>query len=325
MALLGRETELLRELRAFTAERPAETDWDLREALRPNGPRRPWRRKTAPRCAVSAGEGGVFAAQYYDPHEQGARRKQGRQLALSSSFSGIIRNSKSKNKSKKNGNGDDDSQLQLQLEGSTILGSAAAGGSVKSSEGAGQGGEPRGGGEGEDGEDGEEQEEEEEEEVPSGGGGQPVRIEHALLETKFPRRREAAAPTTRWASSRWIKQDVYAQREQGSQRPQWKQTRLEEAGEAAAKAQQRDLGVAGLALGPTKPLSRAAHLEAAFDTIDTRASDGRLGVAGLQQLMASAGLPISNEAAEGMLEEAQVSAGGRGLTLGEFVRMLKVA
>ena len=75
----------------------------------------------------------------------------------------------------------------------------------------------------------------------------------------------------------------------------------------------------------TKPLSRELQLEAAFETIDTRATGGRMDAAGLQKLMAEAGLPIGEAAAKMMIEEANVGQDARGLTIDEFVRQLKLA
>ena len=74
----------------------------------------------------------------------------------------------------------------------------------------------------------------------------------------------------------------------------------------------------------TKPLSRELQLEAAFQTVDTRATSGRMDAAGLQKLMAEAGLPVSEKAARMMIDEANVDGDRRGLTIDEFVRQLKV-
>ena len=310
LALLAREAELRRELRALTATRQPEVDWDLREALRPSGAQQPWRTETAPRCAVQGGTG-VWAAQCYDPHEHGARHH-ARVLPASSSFSAVVRNtgngeSSSRRRSVSSSSSSfpslDSKGTRLEIGGTSAL--SAAGSAPDSPHGAEDRGGEGGGAEkncddeGDGGEAGA---------GAAARGDQPVRVEDARLETKFPLRSEAIRRGQQCSDSGlgWDREQQAEGRAQG--------------------VLQLELGVAGLMIGPTRPLSRVRHLEAAFDTIDTRAHGGRLGVAGLQQLMANAGLNISSEAAQLMLEEAQAVGGGsQGLSLEEFVRMLKVA
>jgi hypothetical protein len=85
LALVAREPALRSELQTLTAPRPATKDWDLREAVRPHGRGRPWRAETQPRCTG----GSVWAAQYYEPHEQGARVAR---PLHGPGFSGVLRN-----------------------------------------------------------------------------------------------------------------------------------------------------------------------------------------------------------------------------------------
>ena len=66
------------------------------------------------------------------------------------------------------------------------------------------------------------------------------------------------------------------------------------------------------------------QLQAAFETVDTRGTGGRMDWRGLKQLMVAAGLPVSDKAARQMVAEADVDGDGR-LTVDEFVRQLKIA
>eukprot|EP01047_Picozoa_sp_COSAG01_P003950 COSAG01_NODE_124_length_25180_cov_12.776112_13_plen_237_part_00 len=153
---------------------------------------------------------------------------------------------------------------------------------------------------------------------PVSDAAQPVRISEARLETKFPlrpeeRRRPAADPLSK---RRRMPGDFI----EGPYSPAtW---------EAARQARQADLEPKPVALGEclvTQPLSRLRHLEAAFDTVDTRPRGGRMEWRGLQKLMSSAGLPVSDDAAKAMVAEASVGGAGDSLTIEEFVRMLKIS
>lgn len=271
-AKLAQASRLRKELEFLTRPTPAERDWDLRTAARPNQ-RKPWRPETAPLCVG----GNAWSGQYYDPHEHGTRA----QRPLSTpSFSGVVRNAWPPQTA---GHADGDSSSSM----------------------------PRPEGD----------------EAPVGGEDeQAVQIEDPYLEAKFPKRPEAKrtpgdgrartrarvskVPTDYWAASsrcptclKTIRNDKFAQHCAGCNQP-------------------------GTGLGAclvTKPLSRELQLEAAFETIDTRATGGRMDAAGLQKLMAEAGLPIGEAAAKMMIEEANVGQDARGLTIDEFVRQLKLA
>ena len=144
-------------------------------------------------------------------------------------------------------------------------------------------------------------------EAPVGGGDeQAVRIENPYLEAKFPRRQEANRnPGDGRARTRARVSKALTQRD----------TRSGTDG--------REVGVGACLV--TKPLSRELQLEAAFEMVDTRGTSGRMNAAGLQKLMAEAGLPVSEKAAQMMIEEANVDGDRRGLTIDEFVRQLKLA
>ncbi len=260
-AKLAQADKLRKELEFLTRPTPAERDWELRTAARPN-PKKAWRPETAPLCVG----GSVWAGQYYDPHEHGARAE--RPLSTPS-FSGVIRNA---------------------LGAATQPAASESPSSASGLEAAG------------------------ENEAPVGDGDeQAVRIEDPYLEAKFPRRQEAKrtpgdgrARTRATVSKMSNGQRVGA----GSERT----------GPGAAPP---EIGVGACLV--TKPLSRRMQLEAAFETVDTRATSGRMDAAGLQKLMHEAGLPVSIKAAQMMIEEANVDGDRRGLTIDEFVRQLKLA
>lgn len=264
-AKLQQADKLRRELAylmQFPAERrtPAERDWELRSAARPNA-KKPWRPETAPLCVG----GTAWAGQYYDPHEHGARTE--RPLSTPS-FSGVIRNALSTG-----------TQQARSGDPSSIS-------PVADTEGG---------------------------EAPVAvADEQAVRIEDPCLEAKFPRRQEAKrVPGDGRARTRSRLSKVPTDRRKGA------------GSKGVGTSNRPEIGVGACLV--TKPLSRELQLEAAFETVDTRATSGRMDAAGLQKLMAEAGLPVSEEAAKMMIQEAKMDGDSRGLTIDEFVRQLKVA
>lgn len=146
-----------------------------------------------------------------------------------------------------------------------------------------------------------------------GGDEQAVRIEDPYLEAKFPRRQEAKRTPG-----------------DGRARTRARVAKMPTDQRAGAGSERTGPGGNPLEIGVgaclvTKPLSRELQLEAAFETVDTRATSGRMDAAGLQKLMEEAGLPVSAKAAQLMIEEANVDGDRRGLTIDEFVRQLKLA
>lgn len=252
---LSQADKIRKELEFLMRPTPAERDWELRTAARPNA-KKPWRPETAPLCVG----GTAWAGQYYEPHEHGVRTE--RPLSTSS-FSGVIRNARA--------------PASEQL----AIGSVS---SDSNPEANGVGGET----------------------LVGGGEEDAVRIGDALLETKFPRRQEAKrTPGDGRARTRSRVSKVLTDQRAG--------TDLKRA----------EIGVGACLV--TKPLSRALQLEAAFETVDTRATSGRMDATGLQTLMAEAGLPVSKKAAQMMIDEANMDGDTRGLTVDEFVRQLKLA
>ena len=122
-----------------------------------------------------------------------------------------------------------------------------------------------------------------------------------LLEAKFPMRYEAKRPEG-----------------DGRARTRYSVRRTAEEGGSGAP----ELGVGACLV--TQPISRMRQLQAAFETVDTRGTGGRMDWRGLKQLMVAAGLPVSDKAAKQMIAEADVDGDGR-LTVDEFVRQLKIA
>ena len=145
-----------------------------------------------------------------------------------------------------------------------------------------------------------------------GDADQAVRIEDAYLEAKFPMRQEAkkAPPGDGRARTRARLAVVTA-------------AAVDQGQDSSKGGPAFEVGVGACLV--TKPLSRGLQLEAAFETVDTRATSGRMDARALQTLMAEAGLPVSEKAAQLMIDEANMDGDKRGLTVDEFVRMLKVA
>lgn len=256
-AKLAQAEGIRKELAVLMRPTPAERDWELRTAARPNE-KKPWRPETAPLCVGGA----AWSPQYYEPHEHGARTE--RPLATPS-FSGVIRNNWAPQQPVA---GEPSASAEAPAEG-------AEAGAV------------------------------------GGGDEQAVRIDDPYLEAKFPMRQEAkrtpgdGRARTRHRVSHGVGQKS-TKRGSGS----------------ASTSPEIEIGVGACLV--TKPLSRELQLEAAFQTVDTRATSGRMDAAGLQKLMAEAGLPVSEKAARMMIDEANVDGDRRGLTIDEFVRQLKV-
>ena len=137
--------------------------------------------------------------------------------------------------------------------------------------------------------------------LPGADAERAVQIMDPLLEAKFPMRYEAKRPEG-----------------DGRARTRYSVRRTAEEGGSGAP----ELGVGACLV--TQPISRMRQLQAAFETVDTRGTGGRMDWRGLKQLMVAAGLPVSDKAAKQMIAEADVDGDGR-LTVDEFVRQLKIA